>query len=85
MEIDETSLQQRLISLVSIWTKLPVQDDLDLFFDLGLDSLHYAELISKIENDLGVELDFSSLDNWESVRTISGIVEFVSSSLRNRK
>jgi len=85
MEIDETSLQQRLISLVSIWTKLPVEDDLDLFFDLGLDSLHYAELISKIENDLGVELDFSSLNNWESVRTISGIAEFVSSSLRNRK
>jgi len=85
MEIDETSLKQWLISLVSLWTKLPVQDDLDLFFDLGLDSLHYAELISKIEDDLGVELDFSSLNNWESVRTISGIAEFVSSSLRDRK
>lgn len=84
MEIGETSLKQRLISLVSIWTKLPVQDDLDLFFDLGLDSLHYAELISKIENDLDMELDFSSLSNWESVRTISGIAEFISSSLRNR-
>jgi acyl carrier protein len=77
MEMNATSLKQLLITWISDWTNLSVQPDLDLFFDLGLDSLHYAELISKIEAEIGVTLDFSTLDNWESVRTINGIIEFV--------
>lgn len=77
MEMNATSLKQLLITWISDWTNLSVQPDLDLFFDLGLDSLHYAELISKIETEIGVTLDFSTLDNWESVRTINGIIEFV--------
>ena len=77
MEMNATSLRQLLITWISNWTNLSVQPNLDLFFDLGLDSLHYAELISQIETEIGVTLDFSSLDNWESVRTINGIIEFV--------
>jgi len=81
MAIDKNSLDSQLVAWVSNWTNLKVEVDLDLFFDLGLDSLHYAELISKVEADLGTLLDFSSLSDWESVRTIGGITEFIVSNL----
>lgn len=81
MEMSTNSIEQQLIAWVSSWTEMSVQPDFDLFLEIGLDSLHYAELISKLEVQLGIEFDFSSLSDWESVRTIRGITKFVVNNL----
>lgn len=50
------------------------------FFDIGLfDSLNFAELIIDIENFLGIEIDFTSIEDWMDVSSINGLKTFLES------
>lgn len=50
------------------------------FFDIGLfDSLTFAELIIDIENFLGIEIDFTSIEDWKDVSSINGLKTFLES------
>ena len=48
----------------------------DLFIDGLLDSLSFAELVSAIEDEFLVVLDFTKVDNWENIRTPLGLTDF---------
>ena len=48
----------------------------DLFIDGLLDSLSFAELVSAIEDEFPVILDFTKVDNWENIRTPLGLTDF---------
>lgn len=50
------------------------------FFEIGLfDSLTFAELIIDIENFLGIEIDFTSIEDWKDVSSINGLKTFLES------
>jgi acyl carrier protein len=51
--------------------------DGDLFLEFGLNSLQFAELISHIEEQFQIEIDFSKLIDWEAVKTLSGLVRYI--------
>jgi acyl carrier protein len=50
------------------------------FFDIGLfDSLTFAELVIDIENFLGIEIDFTRIEDWKDVSSINGLKTFLES------
>ena len=49
----------------------------DLFRNIGIDSLKFAELIAHLEDELGVRIDFACLTDWEEIKTLNGLAKFV--------
>jgi acyl carrier protein len=57
--------------------EMEVLTDGDLFKDFGLDSLLYAELISHMEEYIGKQIHFGHLIDWSSVKSISGLSQYI--------
>lgn len=56
-----------------------ITDDANFIFDLGADSMQSMILIAAFEEEFDIEMD---VEKAQEVQTISGAVEFISTSLK---
>lgn len=79
---NHTTIEQRVIRCISRSTGIPVSEitaDSHLEGDLVLDSLDRLSVVMDVEEEFGVELADDAL---ESVTTVRGLVELLSSGLQ---
>lgn len=79
---NHTTIEQRVIRCVSRSTGIPVSEitaDSRLEGDLDLDSLDRLSVVMDVEDEFGVDLADDAL---ESVTTVRGLVELLSSGLQ---
>lgn len=79
---NHTTIEQRVIRCISRSTGIPVSEitaDSRLEGDLDLDSLDRLSVVMDVEDEFGVELADDAL---ESVTTVRGLVELLSSGLQ---
>lgn len=79
---NHTTIEQRVIRCISRSTGIPVSEitaDSHLEGDLDLDSLDRLSVVMDVEDEFGVELADDAL---ESVTTVRGLVELLSSGLQ---
>lgn len=81
MAIDKIMVDSHLIAWVTARINREFSNFEDFFDDLGLDSLHFSEMISDLEMILSIEIDFSTLIDWTEVRNINGLTNFIMQNL----
>ena len=54
-----------------------LSDDTDIINDIGLDSLQMVTFVLKLEEELGIEIDFDSFD-FSHLSSIKSLSEFLS-------
>lgn len=75
---DNVTTEQRILSLMTDDMQLPVPDATTDLIDEGiLDSLVFVDLIARLEETFGFEIDLSDLeiDEFQSVRQIAVYVQ----------
>jgi acyl carrier protein len=71
-----SSIQIQVLNIAgSMVRRRDVRLEMRLIEDLGFDSLKVLELVTDIEDELGVRLDETSLRRVRTVRDLSALVE----------
>lgn len=73
--------EEETYRLISDWIRSKSSKEFDFeanLLELGvLDSLLFAELISHLEMELKVSLDFFEVDDWSSIFSVTGLGNYI--------
>jgi acyl carrier protein len=58
-------------------TEMSLSDDTDIINDIGLDSLQMVTFMLKLEEELGIQIDFDSLD-FSTLMSVRSLCDFLS-------
>lgn len=73
--------EDRVKEIIVDWIREKTRRDFDSetnLLELGvLDSLLFAELVSHLEIELSILLDFSEVDDWSTISSVTGLSQFI--------